>query len=232
MMTKTFILTAVLLSLIFIKSQSLKVEYAVQFKNQKPPNFGSEDFRKRAEKQQNEKQKHILSYLDGNLVYESFPAPPIYDTVNKPKRIYLTEVPLNTFSTPKIKVIKRKDNPTYYSLTKIKGEEFYQSGIPDDKILEIIDSKEKVLGYNCKIATVENQSKINTKVWYTEQIKIKTGPFTYYNFPGLVLKVETDYLSIEAKSVEKDAKNVTVEDIDKNLKVYNQEEFKEKLKQL
>ena len=232
MMTKTFILTAVLLSLTFIKSQSLKVEYAVQFKNQKPPNFGSEDFRKRAEKQQNEKQKHFLSYLDGNSVYESFPAPPIYDTVNKPKRIYLTEIPLNSYSTPKIKAIKRKDNPAYYALTKMKGEEFYQSGIPDNKVLETTDSKEKILGYSCKIATLENQSKINAKVWYTEQIKIKTGPFAYYNFPGLVLKVETDNLSIEAKSVEKDAKNVIVEDIDKNLKVYNQEEFQEKLRQL
>lgn len=221
------------ISAIFANAQSFKVEYQVQFKQKKVPSVGSEDFRKRVAEQQSAKQKHILSYVDGNFMYESFPEAPVYDTVNRPKKIYLTQVPLNSFSQPKIKSLKRKNDPGFYSYTKIKDEEFYQYGIPGDKILETAVSDEKILGLSCKVATVENSiSKTISKVWYTEQIPAKTGPLAYFNFPGLVLKVESEHITAEAKSVEKNVKNLIIEDIDKNLKVYNHEEFMEKVKEL
>lgn len=72
-MKKTYIFSLLFISAIFANAQSFKVEYQVQFKQKKVPSVGSEDFRKRVAEQQSAKQKHILSYVDGNFMYESFP---------------------------------------------------------------------------------------------------------------------------------------------------------------
>lgn len=54
----------------------------------------------------------------------------------------------------------------------------------------------------------------------------------FYDFPGLVLKVETRNMSIIAKKVEKDVGNISLETLDKNIKVYEGEAFAEKMRQL
>ncbi|WP_445430590.1 GLPGLI family protein [Chryseobacterium indoltheticum] len=229
-MNKIYFLFMLLLALFFTSAQSLKVEYEVQFKSKDTPELtGSSDFQNKIKSLIDAPQRHILSYSDGNSVYKSILPEVIYDS-NK-ENDFDDEIRKNIYERKQIKIFKLKNEKGAYGYHNLKNEEFYQYVIPHFDILQTLETTEKILGHICKIAEAEMGNKNKAKVWYTEQINIKTGPMAFYDFPGLVLKVETRNMSIIAKKVEKDVGNISLETLDKNIKVYEGEAFAEKMRQ-
>lgn len=50
------------------------------------------------------------------------------------------------------------------------------------------NDKKKILGYDCKSATVEYRGR-SYLAWYTSEIPINTGPYIFNNLPGLILEI-------------------------------------------
>jgi len=219
-MNKIYIATLLFLPFVNVFSQSLKIEYEVQFKSQKPKEIaGSEDFKKKIIETDNQPQKHILTYSDGNSVYESFPPPIIYDT-KESDIVDVTKMYKNSYQIQSIKLFKFKDQPGAYSYKKTKNEEFYEYLIPIFNESKKLEGDDKILNYPCKIIEVVLSNHKKAKVWYTDELPIKTGPMSYFNFPGVVLRVETDFMTVTTKNIENISSNIELETMNKNLKVY------------
>lgn len=218
-MNKIYILSLLLLPLLSISAQSFKIEYEAQFKSEKTfEGAGSEQFRKEIKELESQPQKHILTYSNGNSVYQSYPAPMIYDNHGNNK-LDVTGIYRNSYKIHPIKLFRFKEEAGAYSLKNIQNEESYQYVIPAFKEIKKLEDQDMILDYQCKIIEVELINKKKAKVWYTEQIPAKTGPLNYFDFPGVVLKVETEFMSVQAKNIEKNLASIDLEKMDKKLKV-------------
>lgn len=224
-MIKIYITSLLFLPLLSVSAQSFKIEYEAQFKTENTfEGAGSEGFKKKIKELESQPQKHILTYSEGNSVYQSFPPPIIYDN-NGNDKLDVTGMYKNSYKIRPIKLFRFKEDAGAYSLKNIKNEETYHYAVPIFNKIQIIDGGDVVLDYQCKIIEVELANKKKAKVWYTEQIPAKTGPLNYFNFPGVVLKVETEFMSVQAKNIEKNLANIDLEKMDKSLKVYEAEKL-------
>lgn len=72
-----------------------------------------------------------------------------------------------------------------------------------------INETKKIQGYNCKKAIGKYNNKIIT-VWYTEDIPISDGPYTFKNLPGLVLEAydSKDYFHFTLESLKRIVKPI------------------------
>lgn len=218
-MNKIFTSTLFLLPFCILSAQSLKIEYEVQFKSMNSGDIkGSEEFKKKVAEVQNKPQKHVLIYSDGKSVYESFPHPEIYD-MNVSDPFEATKSHSNSYKIDAIKLFKIKEKNGAYSYRNVKNEKYYEYAVPIFNNIKMLDANDTILNYSCKIMEVELINKKKAKVWYTEELPMKTGPLSYYNFPGVVLKIETDYMTVIPKSIDKAASNIELEKMDENLKV-------------
>jgi GLPGLI family protein len=57
-----------------------------------------------------------------------------------------------------------------------------------------------IAGYKCKKATSSFEQGL--EAWFTNEVPINAGPKTYSGLPGLIIKVNSEYLAIEATDVE------------------------------
>lgn len=219
-MNKTFFFLVLILPLFDISAQSLVIEYEVTFNQVRTQELiGSDQFKKKVAELQSQPQKHVLTYLDGSSVYQSFPPPIIYDTTSSDSSDVIS-VHKDSFEIPTIKLFKLKEEPGAYMHKKIKDEESYHYATPIYNEVQKLDKNEIILDYVCKVIEVEMIDKKKAKVWYTDQLSASTGPMGYYNFPGVVLRVETDSMSIRAKNINRNVKNLTLERMNRDLKVY------------
>lgn len=71
------------------------------------------------------------------------------------------------------------------------GKPFIIEGpINDTTKWKIVPTTDKILGYNCMMATTEQDSTAEVKVWFTTEIPQPFGPMTLGGLPGMVLKME------------------------------------------
>lgn len=65
---------------------------------------------------------------------------------------------------------------------------------------QISDETQKIGKYTCQKATLTGGEE-NITAWFTVEIPSNDGPRNYYGLPGLILKVKTKSLTIEAKNI-------------------------------
>lgn len=201
--------------------EKLKVSYEV-ISNDVKISFGadanlSEDMKKqlleKIEKQGKEPKKYMLFYADGNTYFTK-------DNFSK------TESP----EKQKDEYFKLKDKNGFYRLNDFKVEEFY-GYYPDNNFdIEYKDETLKIENYLCKLAIVKSGN-TSSKVWYTEEIPISTGPFNYNNLPGLVLKIERSNYLCYATHISNDVKEKDLKKMNPDLKIYQGAELRLKNKE-
>lgn len=172
-------------------SQEVQVHYEIVRSTSLADNVGqSENFKEKIKEQEKNAEKYVLYYTNGDSFFKSdFPedithnnAPVIIGTQTK----YLKE----TSHRVPVKIYHLKREDLYYQYSESEGEQFYKAKASSFNNINFTDKTAKIENYACKMATATNASGITIQVWYTEEIPISTGPFTFGNFPGLVLKVE------------------------------------------
>lgn len=72
-----------------------------------------------------------------------------------------------------------------------------------------LNETKKIQGYTCKKAIGKYHNKVIT-VWYTEEIPISEGPYTFKNLPGLVLEAydSKDYFHFTLESLKRVVKPI------------------------
>lgn len=99
---------------------------------------------------------------------------------------------------------------------------------------KITDEIKKIGEYTCKKATLQQGDNI-VEAWFTDEISSNEGPKIYFGLPGLVLKVQTGNLNVEATNISFSKEKVDLEKPTKGKEV-TQAEFdkikKEKIKGL
>lgn len=107
-----------------------------------------------------------------------------------------------------VQIISVPSETTYYK--DFKNNIFlFESVIGDneksvkDNLLKyewaLIDEEKEIFGYTCKKATVSlnaGQTKQLVTAWYSEDIPISDGPYTYSGLPGLIIQLELGKLSL------------------------------------
>jgi GLPGLI family protein len=100
----------------------------------------------------------------------------------------------------------------------------------NDLDIEYKDETLTIENYLCKLAIIKIGN-ITSQVWYTEEIPVSAGPFIYNNLPGLVLKIERPNFLCYTTHVSNDFDEKEVKKMDTQLKIYQGEELKLKLKE-
>lgn len=58
---------------------------------------------------------------------------------------------------------------------------------------EITDEQKEISGYNCKKALLKDNPQVS--VWFTPEIAVSGGPYTFFGLPGLVLETDSPFES-------------------------------------
>lgn len=82
----------------------------------------------------------------------------------------------------------------------------------------ITDDTSKIGEYECKKATLKKANN-NITAWFTNEIPSNEGPREFYGLPGLVLKIETGTLIIEATNISISKDKVTIKKPTKGKKI-------------
>lgn len=129
---------------------------------------------------------------------------------------------------------KNNKNSTYVKQTDFMSRTFLIEDKLQKNDWKITDDTKKVGEYLCKKAILNNG---NSKIiaWFTNEVPSNEGPRDYYGLPGLILKVKTGTLIIEATNISILKEKVEIQKPTKGKKV-TQEEFekirKEKINSL
>ncbi|MFY7845445.1 MULTISPECIES: GLPGLI family protein [Chryseobacterium] len=234
-----FIIKLILLSVLFsnglVYSQRLQVEYEKYDLTDGSNINMSNEFNEKVRQIRKTPQKYFLYYKDGNSFFKSIPRNSFTHNAGDIKKDESTTLHnREVFKDVELKIYHNKNengNYSYHNFQNI-NEEFY--GYKDTKFtkIEYKDDIMNIDNYVCKLVEVSFDSITNFKVWYTEAIPISAGPFSFNNFPGLVLRVETDSYKITAIKISNDAKESEVETMNNKLKVFKNEDYDKKLREV
>jgi GLPGLI family protein len=174
---------------------------------------------------------NIVSETQKNQIFEALktqkiePTPYIlyYNNGNSYFKKNVTTDKNEAFSPTDEGYYKFKNKKGYYEFNDYIVEKFY-AFYNDIKKIEYQTETQKIENYICKSALVTENNEIS-KIWYTEEIPISTGPFNYTSLPGLVLKVETPRRTIYATKITKNCKPEEVKEMDKKLSIYEGKEL-------
>lgn len=212
-MNKYITILAVICSTFTYSQTSVKVSYESVIKpkvNYNGFNF-PESQKAEIERQifQNAKipKKYVLHYNDGNSFFQRDP-----------------DVKLSS-REQKTEFFRLKDKKGLYELSDYIVEEFYGYYPMDNVSVQFTNEMQIIESYNCKLALYkigDNES----KVWYTEDIPVSAGPYSYYKVPGLILKVESSNLLCYATNVSKNLNENDIKKMDPELKIYEGDELK------
>ncbi|MFC7347993.1 GLPGLI family protein [Chryseobacterium zhengzhouense] len=222
--------------LVFITSimpaQHLKVEYENINKSFASAKDVSES-EKKALDEFGKPQKEILFYANGNSFYTNLPPKAI---VNQKEKVKIddkvTKVASEVFIVAKTKIYHNKDKEGLYQYKEFRGDEFYHYAKPKYKSIDYKEETEMIQSFLCKLVEVTFESGQLVKVWYTEDVPVSTGPYAYIDFPGLVLKVESDNFLIYATKVSNEATEKDVEKINPNFTVYEGADYSKKMQEV
>lgn len=96
-------------------------------------------------------------------------------------------------------VIKESpDNIIKYE--KIFQRDFYSKGKQEDLKWKITDNFRTMFGLNCRQAVPEEKDFL-MNVWFTNDIPLMSGPMYFYNLPGLVVRAEDFFWTIELDAI-------------------------------
>ena len=176
-----------------------------------PENY-KEAVRKHAEEESKKSEKYVLYYDDGNSFFQRDPNEKLSP------------------SEQKTEFFRLKDKNGIYKLSDYIVEEFYGYYPMNNVSIEYTDETQTIENYNCKTALYKIGDEVS-KVWYTEDIPVSTGPYDYYKVPGLILKVESPNMLCYATNVSKNVDKKDIKKMDSTLKVYEGDELKLKNKE-
>jgi GLPGLI family protein len=105
--------------------------------------------------------------------------------------------------------------PPAYVFTNLKAKEMVQRrGISGEVYLlkdtyenfgwVITDETKTILGYVCKKATGKNDRNQDLIAWFTESIKVPSGPAWFNGLPGMILEVDQENAFVVYKAVQFD----------------------------
>ncbi len=97
-------------------------------------------------------------------------------------------------------VYKNRKNKEFVKQTDFMSRTFLIEDKLEKYDWKITEETEKIGNYLCRKASL-TQGKNNIKVWFTDEISSNEGPQDYYGLPGLILKVKTNSLTIEATNI-------------------------------
>lgn len=218
-------------------SQSLKVEYERYDLNEDYDINKSKEFNDKKNQARKIPMKLFLYYTNGFSFFKSVPRNSFTNNtgdIHKDESTTLHNREI--YKETELKMYHNKDekgNYSYHNFPQIK-EEFY--GYIEPKFAKI-EYKEDIINidnYVCKLVEVSlasDPTHIN-KIWYTEAIPISAGPFSYSTFPGLVLRVEAPTYTLTAIKISNDVKDNEVEKMNPKLKVYKNDEYTKKMKEV
>ncbi|MFC7345855.1 GLPGLI family protein [Chryseobacterium zhengzhouense] len=205
---------------VFVKSQSLKVDYDLVRNTtiSTDKNFSSE-FRDKILESEKQPEKYILYFINGNSFFKSLPTKEIQHE-NAPTKSGGTTTTLVEISVKQpVKVFKMKGDDKYFGFSSRDGKDFYKISRANFGSKVYKNDEQKIDKFICKLAEITNPSGTITKVWYTEDLPISTGPFAYGDFPGLVLKVETPTFVMYATKISETVNESEIERMDSKLPV-------------
>lgn len=83
---------------------------------------------------------------------------------------------------------------------KMFESDFYSKGIQEDLKWDITDKTRTMFGLNCRQAVpVEKDFLMN--VWFTNDIPLMSGPMYFNNLPGLVVRAEDFFWTVELEDI-------------------------------
>ncbi len=206
-----FKMKKILILLIFLSfncfAQTIEVKYYENAKVQ-----DSTEFKAMPKNVQIIYKPHTFSYkltTDGNAsLYqnEAFNVK-IEDEVNEVKEVNsVGDTIVSIVSSAGID-LKTKESFHYkdFKNNKSYDEQYYDEPI---KIIDsvsalkwkILNEKATILGYSCRKAVTKYYN-LDVYAWFTEDLPISDGPSIYSGLPGLILKIEHNYLEIVAFDV-------------------------------
>ncbi|WP_407484133.1 GLPGLI family protein [Elizabethkingia meningoseptica] len=233
-MKKSFIFLSFFLLQCIFAQEALKVEYEYVVKPNGINNSRrTEAFQKTFEEQSKIPEKQILYYYKGNMFYRNFEKPEIIINGENSKEGNTTTRYKERMTFPVFRFYKNKGDENIYELrTYPKVEQFYHYYKPTWEQINYKDETIKIDKLECKLVELIQKNGKVIKVWYTEMLPINAGPLGYYNFPGLVLKVETDTYVCYATSINNHATEKDIEKLDVKLQVYSGNEYDKKVKEI
>ncbi|MCA6065593.1 GLPGLI family protein [Chryseobacterium sp. RG1] len=217
---KAFYLVCVLFCNIFVKTQSLKVDYDLIRKTtiSSDKQF-TKEFSAKIIESEKKPEKYVLYFVNDDSFFKSIPTEKI-EYENAPEIVggYKKTVVEVAVKIP-VKIYKLKSENKTYAYTNKEGEEFYKL-VPklNFSSVQYKDDTLKIDNFTCKLVEVTNTTGSIVKVWYTEDLPISTGPFGYTDFPGVVLKVETPTFVMYATKINNDVTTKDIEKMDNKLK--------------
>lgn len=231
---KLFVLFVFIKSL-SVYSQHMRVEYEKYNLKDLDYNISlSKEYQDKVSAERKKAQKYFLYYSDGYSFFKSIPRSPITHNAGDKKENDVQTHKREIYKENELKMYHNKNENGNYSYHNFKdtNEEFY--GYKDTKFakVEYKDDTMNIDNYVCKLVEVSFDNIKKYKVWYTEGIPVSAGPFSFNNFPGLVLRVEAESYIITAVKISNDAKQSDIEKINPKINVYKNEEYDKKLKDI
>lgn len=218
-------------------SQHLKVEYERSDLNEDYDINQSKEFNDKKSQARKIPMKLFLYYADGYSLFKSIPRNSFTNNAGDIQKDESTTLhKREIYKEIELKICHNKNengNYIYHNFPQIK-EEFY--GYLEPKFSKI-EYKEDILtidNYVCKLVEVSLESDpthIN-KIWYTEAIPIAAGPFSFNNFPGLVLRVEAPTYTLTATKISNNINDNEVEKMNSKLKVYRNNDYTKKMREV
>ncbi|SDQ47446.1 GLPGLI family protein [Chryseobacterium soldanellicola] len=216
-------------------AQYLKVEYErtelQDFKN----SSSSQEYIDKVNKVKKIPQKNFLYFANGNSFFKNIPrvgfvhdagTTQIDESNRKTKKEVYTD-----FETKIYHIKNEKGSYQYQNYQRI-NEEFYGYVEMNYKKVDYKDDILKIDNYFCKLVEVTFPNEQITKIWYTEDIPISSGPYGFNTFPGVVLRIEAPSYIMTAVRISNDTKENDVEKLDPKLKIYKGEEFTKKMQEV
>lgn len=90
------------------------------------------------------------------------------------------------------------DDQLYYNIAEkqvvdmrsFMGRRFLIKDTPKKATWKLTAESKKILGYNCKKATMDNEKR-TVEAWFTMQIPVASGPKGFGQLPGMILELKT-----------------------------------------
>jgi len=218
-----------------LSGQHLKIEYErTELENLSSPTMSGE-FNDKVNLARKTPQKSFLYYANGNSFFKNIPrssfsqdagTSQLDETTKKIKKEVFIDVDIKIYHSR-----NDKGSFQYFNYPRI-NDEFYGYVEMNYKKIDYKDDVLKIDNYFCKLVEVTLINGQVTKIWYTEDIPVSTGPLGFNTFPGVVLRVESPSYVMTAVKISNDAREGDVEKINSKLKVYRGDDFINKMKKV
>lgn len=126
----------------------------------------------------------------------------------------------------KYQLILNKLTNQFSYTDNIEGKHFAYNEITPNFDWKMKNESKEILGYQTKKATVAYGGR-NWTAWYTEEIPIQFGPYTFNGLPGLILEIydEKNHYHFTAKAINQDPQQIYLAKTNKDEILVSKAEF-------